>query len=270
MVKSGALRMAAGDYERQIAVSGAVEIEALASAFNRVGNTIGGILQKAAENHDKLETERRRTELARELAEISPDSSINPAYRLMLRWTGGRADCTNASGAVTHGNLLLAWLATRQDNGLYAIKTRRDIAATGARLLQKYNHDKKFIISSLRNLFKDTVHTFILVDADTGTIHPIARQTATALLIDSSGNMKETTLSDDGKIPAQTGNVLVLSSQIPAEAMTALAAKKPVSDTTLTLPERTSAIESGIRSLTADAGQLSDGLIIVIEWRDSK
>ncbi len=267
MVKSGALRMAAGDYERKITISGAIEIEALASAFNRVGNTIGGILQKAAESHDKAETERRRTALTRELAEITPNSIISPAYHLMLRWTDGRADCTNASGAVAHGNLILAWIASRRDNDLHAIKTRMDIAVIGSRLILKYKNDKKFIISSLRNLFQNTVHAFILFDADTGTIHPTIRLPTAITLVDSSGIAKETILSDDREISIQPGNLLIIASQVPAEAIAGMIRNQQISNTTSTLPERIAAMAPGMNSITADASQLSSGLLIVIERR---
>ncbi|MDD4869920.1 MAG: cache domain-containing protein [Kiritimatiellae bacterium] len=269
-VKSGALRLAAGNYGRQIDVSGPIEIEALASAFNRVGNTIGGILQKAVANNEKAEVDRRHVELAKELAEISTYSNDNAAHRLILRWTGGRADCANASGAITQRNLLLAWIAAHQDDSLKAIKIRRDVAVIGSRLIQKHGNEKTFIISTFRNMFKNTVNALMLFDADTGMIHPIIRQPTPALLLDSAGNLKEIILSDDKEIPVKAGTTVILTSQIPTGPLADLIKNKRIPHVAGDLSSRATAMESGIRSRITDIGQLSNGLLILLERRTSK
>jgi hypothetical protein len=268
-VKSGALLLAAGEYGRRITVSEPQELEVLASAFNKVGNTIGGILQKAAENNEKNEAARRLTELAKELADISKDSPTDKAYHLALRWLGGRIDCANASGAIANEKFVFAWVTDSSTDSLQALKMRRDIAVIGSRLLKTHANDKASIISTLRFLFKDIVHAFFLFDSNTGMVHQIVRHPARGILIDSSGNLSEIILSDDKNITIQTGTALALISPITIESFSAIIRQKQLPGVGKDFTSKVIAIESVMRSLTHDIQMSSNGLLVVFERRIS-
>jgi HAMP domain-containing protein len=258
-VKSGALQVAAGRHEHRIAVSEPREMGDMAVAFNRLGNAISDILQKAAESHEETETRRQQAELTMKLADLSPA----PTGPLSLRWLGGRAHCRQVSGGISTENLALAWLSESPADVLEAVKLRRDIATLASQLMTRYGDHWTSLSSRLEPLFANTVQAWVWVEAESGLVQALARKPVTALLLDSSGTIRELSLRQGQEVRIEPEGALALVSGLPVEKVRAL--------TRASLPRtadgRTDSLEQALRSGGAAPTEPANGLLMVVERR---
>ncbi len=267
-LKSGALLLAAGQYDHRIEITEPLELQTLASAFNRVGNTIGGILRKAAENNEKTEAERRRAELAKDFSDIANGNEPGEQTALLLHWLGGCQDYGELSGAVANKNLVITWLAGVGTDKLASAKTRRDIADICQRLLARRGSDRKHVTDTLRLMLNDSVPAFILFDTETGIITPVSRDSVTAVLMESSGSLKKLSIAAGREITVQPGSTIILPSQLTVEILSGIREQKLEPGSAENPASAAAALESLLCSAVADTGALSKGLFIVLKRRN--
>lgn len=210
-VKGAALRFAAGQYAQRSEVTEPLETRALSDAFNRVGETMEGVLKKASADHASAESARLRLELGRRLAGMTDLAGAEGTGVLCIRRPDGRADCADASGGVEDGQLAAAWLADPLPDTLAAVALRVSIATIVRRVLARHGSDWTGIAAALDVLFRDRVRAFIFFDAEVGAVRSLVRRPTRAVLAGADGQRRVVDLDGAGELLIPAGGSLHVS-----------------------------------------------------------
>lgn len=219
-VKSAALRFAAGQYAHRSAVIEPLETKALSDAFNQVGATMAGVLEKASAEHASAESTRLRLELSRRLAGMADGGGLEKMGTLAIRWPDSRSDCADVSGGIKDGYLAIAWLADAAPDTLAAVALRTNIATIVRRILNKHGSDWAAIAALLDNLFRDRVTAFVFFNGDRGIVHSLVRRPTAVVLMDAGGQQRTVDLADAEAVLIPAGGSMLLTPPTAGPALT--------------------------------------------------
>lgn len=237
-LKEAALRIAAGQYGKQIHLSNPKEIAELSKSFNHMSSALQKNLGALESNNETLETIRQQQELIELLGQIRPTSLEHPNLPVIQLYTP--EPINDCSGWVSNNDRVLVWLMGRslepsnasnellsqmllhnqqealeynelQRSRLITLRHCKELEIIAARLLERRNNWEG-ISSTLHCLFPTLVNCFVFYDSETMTIEAIARQSSPFVLITHGQPRKIGNFVETPTLRLEPNQVLVLIS----------------------------------------------------------
>lgn len=168
-LKEGALKVAAGRYERPIEVKNPRELKELSQSFNEIRRALSNRIATLEKENAQFEERRCKFELMKVLGSPS-------VGRMAIEFFGPNEVGEEVSGFIEYGSKVLVWLAASPADPLKAAFLRTDIASLAKKLLQAYSNDWPTLRERLERIFREEVSLFVLIDASTNKVQSLARR----------------------------------------------------------------------------------------------
>ena len=215
-VKEAALRFGAGQYAERIEGGRLKELDQLSSAFNDLGETLEGTVDRMEKANHELETLRRLREMEEHLARRLADTGAETGAR--LAWTVPNGSAAASSSGILGGPAgALAWLAPGAQPRAEAIARRFEISTVLRRELAALDPEQPW--ARLERLYPRSVAAYLWLPRGGAEVYWLARAETEVFLL-AGGRARAERWRDTGRarLP-RDGGLIVGVEGAEAEAL---------------------------------------------------